>query len=133
MILNGIKLPNNKKTFNQYVNDAIGFRMTPEQVLYYSPNAFGTADSISFRDGLLRIHDLKTGVSPVSVHQLEVYASYFCLEYDEKPALIEMELRVYQMEDVLIHHPDPEQIKMIMNKIVVFDKYIEEIKKELEE
>ena len=30
----GQKLPKSKKTLNAYVNDAIGFRMTPEQVLY---------------------------------------------------------------------------------------------------
>lgn len=58
-----IKMPNDNKTFNQYVNDAIGYRMSPEVVLFYSPNAFGTADSISFRDNFLRIHDLKTGVT----------------------------------------------------------------------
>jgi hypothetical protein len=133
LILMGIKLPNNKKSFNKYVNDAIGFRMTPECILYYSSNAFGTADTISFRDGLLRIHDLKTGVSPVSIHQLEIYASYFCLEYNEKPSQIQIELRIYQLEDILIHIPDPEQIRIIMDKIVTFDKYIEEIKKELED
>lgn len=55
------KLPKNKKTLNTYVNDAIGFRMDTEQVLYYSDNCYGTADAISFNDGFLRIHDLKTG------------------------------------------------------------------------
>ena len=34
----GVKLPKAKKTLNMYVNDAIGYSMTPEQVLYYSPN-----------------------------------------------------------------------------------------------
>ena len=53
------KLPKSKKTLNAYVNDAIGFRMIPEMVLYYSENCFGTADAISFNDDLLRIHDLK--------------------------------------------------------------------------
>jgi hypothetical protein len=42
----GQKLPSTKKTLNMYVNDAIGFKMTPEQPLFYSPNCFGTADSI---------------------------------------------------------------------------------------
>ena len=60
----GQKLPRSKKTLNNYVNDAIGFRMTPEQVLYYSDNCFGTADAICFRDDILRIHDLKTGAIP---------------------------------------------------------------------
>ena len=35
------KLPKSKKTLNAYVNDAIGFRMDPEQVLFYSENCFG--------------------------------------------------------------------------------------------
>ena len=40
-----------------YVNDAIGFRMEPEVILYYSENCFGTTDAIYFRDKELRIHD----------------------------------------------------------------------------
>ena len=44
----GQKLPKSQKTLNMYVNDAIGFRMTPEQVLFYSENCFGTADTIAF-------------------------------------------------------------------------------------
>ena len=44
------KLPKSKKTLNAYVNDAIGFRMNPEMVLYYSENCFGTADAITFND-----------------------------------------------------------------------------------
>ena len=43
----GEKLPRSRKALNQYVNDAIGFRMIPEQILFYSLNAFGTADAIS--------------------------------------------------------------------------------------
>ena len=31
----GQKLPKSKKTLNMYVNDGIGYRMEPEQVLYY--------------------------------------------------------------------------------------------------
>lgn len=34
----GQKLPKSTKTLNMYVNDAIGFRMIPEQILYYSEN-----------------------------------------------------------------------------------------------
>lgn len=126
----GIKLSNGKKALNNYVNDAIGFRMTPEQPLFYSVNAFGTADSISFRDNLLRIHDLKTGVTPTSIHQLEVYAALFCLEYRIKPSDIEMELRIYQSDTILVHVPPPEDILKIMDKIILFDKKIEEIKSE---
>ena len=38
----GIKMPKSQKTLNLYINDAIGFKMTPEQPLYYSDNCFGT-------------------------------------------------------------------------------------------
>lgn len=124
----GVKLPRSKKTLNSYVNDAIGYRMTPEQVLYFSDNAFGTADAISFRKNLLRIHDLKTGVTPTSMSQLEVYAALFCLEYLQKPHLIRMELRIYQNDEIIAHHPDPHEIVRIMDKIIHFNKRIEKIK-----
>jgi hypothetical protein len=94
----GQKLPKSKKTLNMYVNDAIGYRMKPEQVLYYSDNCFGTADAISFKDGLLRIHDLKTGTTPAHIEQLMIYASLFCLEYKCKPSDIDIELRLYQSD-----------------------------------
>lgn len=121
----GIKLPKSKKTLNMYVNDAIGFKMTPEQPLYFSDNCFGTADAISFRKNELRIHDLKTGETPASMSQLEVYTALFCLEYGVKPSDIFTELRIYQSDQVLIHQPDAEVISSIMGKIIIFDKRIE--------
>lgn len=124
----GQKLPKSKKTLNMYVNDAIGYKMMPEQVLYYSDNCFGTADAIIFRDGLLRIHDLKTGITPAHMEQLEIYAALFCLEYKTKPSEIEMELRLYQSNEVLIHNPTFEDIIPIMDKIIAFDKIISKIK-----
>ena len=126
----GVKLPRTQKTLNMYINDAIGFRMTPEQILYYSENSFGTADTICFRRNMLRIHDLKTGYSPVSMRQLEVYAALFCLEYKMKPFEIEMELRIYQHDDVQILTADPDLIMHIMDKIVAFDKRIDAIRME---
>ncbi|HAH18442.1 MAG TPA: hypothetical protein DCL29_05475 [Eubacterium sp.] len=123
-----IKLPRTKKTLNMYVNDAIGYRMRAEQPLYYSVNCFGTADSIIFKDGLLRVHDLKTGTTPASLHQLEIYAALFCLEYKQKPGDINFELRIYQNDDILIGIPDAEVILPIMDKIKTFDKIIESIK-----
>jgi hypothetical protein len=92
----GVKLPKTSRTLHAYVNDAIGYRMASEQILYYSDNCFGTADTISFRRNQLRIHDLKTGVTQTSEKQLEVYAALFCLEYRIKPLEIETELRIYQ-------------------------------------
>ena len=122
------KLEDKNKTLNMYVNDAIGFNMTPEQVLYYSDNAFGTADAISFRNNTLRIHDLKTGVTPASMNQLFVYVAYFCLEYGYKPSEINIELRIYQNDQIIECSSKTEDlvpiIVPIMDKIVTFDKLI---------
>lgn len=126
----GQKLPKSQKTLNMYVNDAISFRMVPEQILFYSENCFGTADTIVFRNGTLRIHDLKTGVVPAHMEQLEIYAALFCLEYKVKPADIEMELRLYQNNEILYHNPTVEDIAPIMDKIVTFDKVIRRIKEQ---
>ena len=128
-IVLGQKLSRSKKTLNMYVNDAIGFKMTPEQVLYYSDNCFGTADAISFRKNVLRIHDLKNGlVNRAHMEQLMIYAALFCLEYQVKPEEIEIELRIYQFDEIYIHNPEPEEIKDIMNQIVTKDRIIERYK-----
>ena len=126
----GIRLPRTKTSLNMYVNDAIGFRMRTEQVLFYSENCFGTADTISFRKNLLRIHDLKTGAIPGSVHQLEIYAALFCLEYGFKPGAIEIELRIYQDDEIGVWVPEVDIIAHIMDKIITFDKKIEMLKSE---
>jgi hypothetical protein len=112
-----------------YVNDAIGFGMTPEVILYYSEYCFGTADAIKFdeRKGFLRIHDLKTGTIPAHMEQLEVYAALFCLEYRLKPADIGMELRIYQNDDIQIFEPSVENIVPIMDKAVHATKILREI------
>lgn len=123
----GIKLPENKKTLNMFVNDAIGYKMNSEQVLYYSMNCFGTADAICFRNNMLRIHDLKTGKVPAHFEQLMVYAALFCLEYDMKPADIDMELRIYQSNDILFMNPNSEDIVPIMDRIITADKIISNI------
>ena len=124
----GQKLPKSKKTLNNYVNDAIGYKMIPEQVLYYSENRFGAADAICFRNRLLRIHDLKTGIIPAHMEQLEIYAALFCLEYKFKPSDIDIELRIYQHDEVLCHNPSVEEIVPIMDKIITFDKAINKVK-----
>ena len=125
-----IKQPKSKKTLYSYVNDAIGFRMDTEVVLYYSDYFFGTADAISFRDNVLRIHDLKTGKGPVHIEQLMIYAALFCLEYKVKPSEIDMELRIYQSDNVFYHNPTAEDIVPIIDKIISFDKIIANIKLE---
>lgn len=129
-ILLGQKLPKSQKTLNMYVNDAIGYKMIPEQILYYSDNCFGTADSIVFRNRLLRIHDLKTGVIPAHMEQLEIYAALFCLEYKVKPSDIDIELRLYQNNEILYHNPTAEDIVPIMDKIITFDKIINKLKEQ---
>lgn len=126
----GIKQPRSKKTIYSYVNDAIGFKMDTEVVLFYSDRFFGTADAISFRNNFLRIHDLKTGQRPVHMEQLLVYAALFCLEYRIKPGEIEIELRIYQNDDIIIENPTAEDILPIMDKIVHLNKILEQIDKE---
>lgn len=126
----GVKLPKTNNCLNRYVNDAIGFRMKPEQPLFYSSNAFGTTDAICFRDNVLRIHDLKTGTTTVSMHQLEIYTALFCLEYLINPHNIKIELRIYQGNEIFEHQPDPDYIEYIMEKTIEFDKEINLLKSE---
>lgn len=126
----GQKLPRTQQTLNMYVNDAIGFKMTPEQILYYSPNCFGTADTIIFRSNFLRIHDLKTGETPAKMEQLLIYAALFCLEYGIKPSEIRTELRIYQNDQVFCHNATVEDIFPVMDRIMTFDKIINRMKEQ---
>lgn len=127
----GQKLPRSGKALNQYVNDCIGYHMTPEVTLVYSDNAFGTTDCISFHDNFLRIHDYKSGTIKASMDQLKVYAALFCLEYHCEPELIDgIELRIYQGAEPDILVPDPNEISEIMNKLVEFDKIISSMDEE---
>lgn len=123
----GIKQPRSNRTLYAYVNDAIGFKMDTEVVLYYSERFFGTADAISFRKNTLRIHDLKTGKGPVHMEQLMVYAALFCLEYKIKPGDIKMELRIYQNDEVVGFNATAEDILPIMDKIVHLDKILSKV------
>lgn len=128
-ILYGQKLSNSKKALNRFVNDAIGYRMTPEVVLYYSSNCFGTCDAISYRDGLLRIHDLKTGETKASFMQLYIYAALFFLEYkDYSLKDSSLELRIYQGNEVFIETPHIEELTSIMELIKTFDRELETFK-----
>lgn len=132
----GQKLPNTMQTLNLYVNDCIGYRMQPEVVLFYTWYAFGTADAIQFRkeednNFVLRIFDLKTGVSKASFTQLLAYAALFCLEYDVKPMTINYDLRIYQNDDVLMHETDPEEIAYVMDRYREADKLIKTYQEEV--
>lgn len=135
----GIKQPKSKKTLYEYVNDAIGFKMSTEVVLYYTDRFFGTADAICFRQDkktgryVLRIHDLKTGVvgdPDKHFEQLKVYAALFCLEYRFNPAEIDIVLGVYKKDEVAFCEPEPEEIVEIMNKIIHLDKLLAKIDNE---
>ena len=129
----GIEVKSKRRTFNMYVNDAISFGMRPEELLFYSMNCYGWADTISYNEKkkFLRIHDLKTGVTPASLKQLEIYAALFCLEYGVRPGdLNGIELRIYQNDDILIGNPEADDIAPIMDDIIHKDKILEKIKED---
>jgi hypothetical protein len=130
----GIVQDDERTTLGLYINQCIQYKMSPEVVLFYSPNAFGTVDAIAYRHRLLRINDLKTGVTRTSEHQLEVYSALFCLEYEIDPFdLRGIELRIYQDGKVRVYDGDPYFIKSIMDKIVRFDKILDQLRKEVSE
>lgn len=126
----GQRLPDNDQTLNMYINDAIGFRMTPEQMLFYSPNCFGTADAIGLQGDLLRVHDLKTGVKAANEMQLYIYAALFCLEYHYKPVDLTYELRIYQNGEVRLYQPTHDDIAHVMDRIKTQDRLIDEFNSE---
>lgn len=130
LIKNGVRLPKNRNSLNMHVNDAIGFKMDTEVLLYYSDNCFGTADAISFRKNLLRIHDYKSGTNPANMTQLRIYAALFCHEYRKNPADIDIILRIYQNGSIVEEVPEPDDIQFIMDKIALFDKLIDKLKTE---
>ena len=119
--------PKNADTVNRYINDALGFRMNAETPLFYSYNCFGTADAISFNKKLLRVHDLKTGVTPASRAQLDIYVALFCLEYGVDPTEISMVNRIYQSNDIDEWEPDPDYILDLMNVVVESDAIVKEM------
>lgn len=126
-IEHGIKLPRNNQTLNMYVNDAIGYRMEAEVTLFYSEVCFGTVDALGFNKKLLRIHDLKTGVTPASMEQLLIYAALFCLQEHIDPYGISFDLRIYQNDDVEQASPSSDEVKEVMNIIVEYSRILEQI------
>ena len=134
------KQPKTKDTVCMYINDAIGFGMTPEQPLYYSDMCFGTTDAIKFdnKKKLLRIHDLKTGETPAHMDQLITYAALFFLEYGKQIKFdynldisdISIELRIYQKCEVIPYSPTTEEILTRMDLIVRMDKILQDRKAE---
>lgn len=120
------------ETIKAYVNDGIKFRMTPEVRIEHSSLFFGTADCVAFNNDILRIHDLKTGVLPVThLDQLYVYSALFCLTHNIKPIDISFELRIYQNDQILVQVPEAIDILKIMEFITNRNKELESIFKEV--
>lgn len=130
LIETGQPLPDVKKTLNMYVNDAIKFSMVPEKQLYYSEEFRGTADAITVDpENVLRIHDLKTGLTKASLHQLEIYAALFCLDAGCEPGDFSgIELRIYQKNEILVGNPGLDVIVPIMDKIITVDALIKKMR-----
>lgn len=119
-----------QQTMAMYVNDCIQMRMSPEVVLEYSPNAFGTADAIRFDNNQLYIFDLKTGITKASMRQLEVYAAFFAMEYDVDPYTFSTELRIYQSGEVRTSNPSSEDINAICERVRYLDARINFLREE---
>ena len=130
LIKMNVRLPDEPKTLNMFVNDAIGYKMESEQVLVYSENCFGTADAICFRNDILRIHDLKTGETKTHMEQLMIYAALFCLEYKVKAPKIQIVLRIYQNNEIMELEPEADDIVHIMDRIITADKIISAIREQ---
>lgn len=127
----GVRLWKSKAALNRFVNESIGYRMTPDVMLFHSYNAYGTADSISFRDKHLRIAELKTGAIPAGEKQTMGYAALFCLEYDFEPEDIRITLTIYQGMVPNEWEPNPEDIRAIMDTILTFDPILNQERKEM--
>ena len=136
LIEEGLKLRGSTQTLTAYVNDAIGYGMTPEVALKYSDNCFGHTDAIDFSRGLLRIHDLKTGTGPVHMEQLEIYAALFLLEYERacgvNPLNTKVNLRIYQNDDIQEYCPDKDRMEEVICGIKEKDNWVQETMLEVE-
>lgn len=110
-----------------FVNDAIGYNMESEKILYHSDYCFGTSDAIKFdaNGKVLRVYDLKTGVTKPHPDQLKIYAALWCLINKVDPKNIEVDMRFYQINDVIQIPYDPHEIKQIMSVI----KHLEQLLK----
>lgn len=127
----GVRLdPTDNYAIAAYVDDALEMGLKCEVPLYYSSNCFGHADTLGFFDGVLRVHDLKNGVTPVKFTQLEIYNALFCLEYDIEPYSIEFVNRIYQGDEIREDVPTNDRVAYIMDRIVELDERIELLRKD---
>lgn len=103
-----------------FVNDAIGFHMSSEILLFVNEFCFGTVDAIAYNDfeKTLRVHDYKSGMIPAKIEQCYIYMAMFCIEYKIDPRKLKLlEARIYQNCECLIDNPSSDIILDIMNRI----------------
>ena len=136
LIEEGLRLRGSTQTMSAYVNDAIGYGMTPEVGLIYTDKCFGHADAIDYSRGVLRIHDLKTGSGPVHMEQLEIYAALFLLEYERvlgvNPLNTKVNLRIYQNDDVQEASPDKDRMEELICLIKEKEAWAQDSLREVE-
>lgn len=113
-----------------FVNDAIGFHMSSEVVLYYSYYCFGTCDAICVneKEKIIRIHDYKSGETPAHMEQLLIYAALYYLEYRKNPNEYKTILRIYQNFETVEYIPEPMEIEKFMKLIRDYDNHIQIMK-----
>jgi hypothetical protein len=136
LIEEGYRLRGSTQTMTAYVNDAIGYGMTPEVALFYTDKCFGHTDAIDFSRGVLRIHDLKTGSGPVHMEQLEIYAALFLMEYERvmgvNPSNTKVNLRIYQNDDVQELSPDKDRMEEVICSIKEKEAWAQDSMREVE-
>lgn len=136
LIREGLKLRGSTQTLVAYVNDAIGYGMTPEVALKYSDSCFGHTDAIDYSRGVLRIHDLKTGTGPVHMEQLEIYAALFLLEYERalgvNPLNTKVNLRIYQNDDIQEYSPDKDRMEEVIYGVKEKEAWVQDSLREVD-
>ena len=130
LITKGYKLRGSTQTLVAYVNDAIGYGMTPEVALKYTDACFGHTDAIDFSQNVLRVHDLKTGSGPVHMEQLEIYAALFLMEYERalgvNPLNTKVNLRIYQNDDIQEFSPDKDRMEEVIYGIKEKESWVQD-------
>lgn len=117
-----------------FVNDAIGFRMRPEQGLKISDDCFGHADAISYdeRKKILRISDYKSGKTEPSMDQLLIYAALFFVEYSKELGIrlsdLKVELRIYYQGQIIYYEPEEDVMAHMVDVVLCKNRELKTIK-----
>ncbi len=117
-----------------FVNDAIGFRMRPEQGLKISDDCFGHADAISYdeRKKILRISDFKSGKTEPSMNQLLIYAALFFIEYSKELGIrlsdLKVELRIYYQGQIIYYEPEEDVMAHMVDVVLCKNRELKTIK-----